>query len=172
KLEECQSWSDSFCSLVHDCQVMDKNLKTTHLKSCLTSKGLSVISWFQISDQDYDNDIGALTDRFANPEREKQALVLQLVDIPKPKNVAKNLDQFRLDYERILKTLKHYVQSSNWFIAILLQSKLPAEAKRFIFQRFQTKYFTVDQISTGLADHIVFLEKVPEGVKLPVKEIA
>ncbi|KAK7070249.1 hypothetical protein SK128_013858, partial [Halocaridina rubra] len=36
---------------------------------------------------------------------------------------------------------------------------------------FQIKYLTVDEISTGLADHTAFLEKVPEGVKLPVKEI-
>ncbi|KAK7086971.1 hypothetical protein SK128_004486, partial [Halocaridina rubra] len=51
------------------------------------------------------------------------------------------------------------------------EKKIPAEAERFIFQEFQTKYFTIDQISTGLTDHIVFLEKVSECVKLPVKEI-
>ncbi|KAK7084663.1 hypothetical protein SK128_010276, partial [Halocaridina rubra] len=53
----------------------------------------------------------------------------------------------------------------------LLQSNIPTEAERYIFRRFQAKFFTVDQISTGTADHFVFLEKAPESVKLPVKEI-
>ena len=163
KLEEWQTWWDSFRSLVHDCKDMDKVLKMTHLKSCLKGKALLVISGFQVTDQDYDDAIAALKDRFANPERVKQTLVLQLVNMVKPKNNAKELEQFKLDFERIMKTLEHYVtgfQSSHWFIAILLQSKLPAEAEMFIFQKFNTKYFTVDQISTGLADHLEFLDRI------------
>ena len=152
KLEEWQTWWDSFRSLVHDRKDMDKVLKMTHLKSCLKGKALLVVSGFQVTDQDYDNAIAALQDRFANPERVKQTLALQLFNMVKPKNTAKELEQFKLDFERIMKTLEHYVtdfQSSHWFIAILLQSKLPAEAEMFIFQKFKTKYFTIDQISTG-----------------------
>ena len=168
KLEEWQTWWDSFRSLVHDRKDMDKVLKMTHLKSCLKGKALLVVSGFQVTDQDYDAAIAALQDRFANPDRVKQTLVLQLINMVKPKNTAKELEQFKLDFERIMKTLEHYVtdlQSSHWFIAIILQSMLPAEAEMFIFQKFKTKYFAVDQISTGLADHLEFLDRIPNNGK-------
>ena len=83
---------------------MDKVLKMTHLKSCLTGKAQLVISGFQITEQDYDNAIAALHDKFANPERVKQALVLQLINMSNPKSTAKDLEQFKLDFERIMKS--------------------------------------------------------------------
>ncbi|XP_064120185.1 uncharacterized protein LOC135224790 [Macrobrachium nipponense] len=132
RVEEWQTWWDSFRSLVHDRKDMDKVLKMTHLKSCLKGKALLVVSGFQVTDQDYDDAIAALQDRFANPEKVKQTLVLQLFNMVKPKNTAKELEQFKLDFERIMKTLQHYVtdlQSSHWLIAVLLQSKLPTEAE-------------------------------------------
>ena len=173
KLEEWQTWWDSYRSLVHDRQDMDKVLKMTHLKSCLTGKALLVISGFQITEQDYDNAITALHDKYANPEKVRQTLVLQLLDMQPPKNTARDLEHFKLDFERIMKTLEHYVpdlQSSHWLISILLQNKLPTEAEMFIFQKFQTKYFSVDQLSTGLADHLEFLDKKPDSGKLPIKD--
>ncbi|KAK7069915.1 hypothetical protein SK128_026903 [Halocaridina rubra] len=54
---------------------------------------MAYIVGFQISDQAYDDAITALTDRFANTERVKQALLLNLFDIPRPKK----LEKFRLD---------------------------------------------------------------------------
>ena len=89
----------------------------------------------------------------------KQVLVLQLANMQKPRNCVKDLKQLKLDFERIMKALKHYVahlQSSHWLISILLQNKLPTEGKIFIFQKFQTKYFSVDQLSTGLGNHLEY----------------
>ncbi|XP_064087333.1 uncharacterized protein LOC135201986 [Macrobrachium nipponense] len=169
RVEEWQTWWDSFRSLVHDRKDMDKVLKMTQLRSCLKGKALLVVSGFQVTDQDYDDAIAALQDRFPNPEKVKQTLVLQLFDMVKPKNTAKELEQFKLDFKRIIKTLQHYVtdlQSSHWLIAVLLQSKLPTEAEMFIFQKFQTKYFTVDQISTGFPDHLEFLDRMQNSGKL------
>ena len=98
KLEEWQTWWDSYRSLVHDRQDMDKVLKMTHLKSCLTGKASLVVSGFQITEQDYDNAIAALHDKFANPERVKQALVLQLANMQKPKNCVKDLEQVQIGF--------------------------------------------------------------------------
>ena len=161
-IEEYQIWWANFRSLVHDRKDLDKVTKMTHLKGCVTGRAEQIVAGYQIDDQSYDDAVAELSERFANPDRVKNTLVLKIVDLPKPKNNPKELENFKNEYSRLLKLLAHYVANlseSNWFIAIILQSKLPPEAELFIFSKFQIKYFDIDQISRGLIDHIEFLER-------------
>ena len=135
-------------------------------------KALLVVSGFQITEQDYDNAIAALHDKFANPERVKQALVLQLANMQKPKNCVKDLEQFKLDFERIMKTLKHYVpdlQSSHWLISILLQTSYLQRQKCLFFRSFRPNIFLLINSAQVLPTTLNFLISLQIVANYPLK---
>ena len=172
---EIDSWQpfwDSFRSLVHDRSDLDKVVKFTYLSQCLKGEAAEVIGGYQHSDQDYDDAIASLIDNFANENKIKQTLTLQLLRIEEPKNDHESLKKFKNNFERLIKNLSHYqkeLKASYWLIAVLLQSKLPPEAEKFIYQKYGTKYFSVEEISHGLTDHIEFLVRMSSSSKVGIQ---
>ena len=166
-VEEFQTFWDKFQALVHRRTDLEKVVKMTYLMDCLKGPALATIAGYNESEEDYDDAIASLLNKYADRDKTRQTLVLQLFTLTNPKNNLKELEQFKAEYERILKSLKHYVSnlsSSNWLISIILQSKLPANVDLFIYQKYNTKYFSIEQISGGLADHIDYLTKLNKPI--------
>ena len=102
-------------------------------------------------------------------------MVLQLINLKSPTNNKIELHFFKTEFERIIKTLNNYkpeIIECSWFVAIMLQNKLPAEVDKFIFQFNKTKYFDLEQISKGLTDYVEFLTRSENDNKMykPVVE--
>ena len=162
-LEDWVPFWDRFSSLVHNRTDLDNVCKMTYLVSCLKGQALELIKGYQSSEEDYRDAVNTLIDRYADKNKIKQSLVLQLFNLKPVSNNPTALENFKNSYERILKTLKHYqddIKQSYWLIAILLQSKLPMEADLFIYTKCKNKYFSVKEISDGLIDHIDYLTKL------------
>ena len=167
-VEKFQTFWDKFQALVHRRTDLEKVVKMTYLLDCLKGPALATVAGFNEAEEDYDDAINALLNKYADRDKTRQTLVLQLFNLKKPNNNLKELEYFKSEYERILKSLRHYVtnlNASNWLIAIILQNKLPADADRAIYQRYNSKYFTIEQISGGLTDHIDYLTKVEKSVE-------
>ena len=168
ELDKFQIFWDKFNALVHKRTDLEKVVKMTYLMDCLKGPALATVAGYHESEEDYDDAIAALLAKYDDREKTKQTLTLQLFNLRNPENTFKDLEIFKAEYERILKSLKHYVpnlNASNWLIEILLQSKLPADADRFIYQRYNTKYFSIEQISQGLTDHSDYLIKLSKSNK-------
>ena len=133
---EFQTFWDKFQALVHRRTDLEKVVKMTYLMDCLKGPALATIAGYNESDEDYGDVIASLLNKYADCDKIRQTLILQLFKLASPKNNFQKLENFKSEYERILKSLKHYVNnlaSSNWLIYIILQSKLPANADLFIF---------------------------------------
>jgi len=70
------------------------------------------------------------------------------------------MSRFRTEYHTLIRSIARYesnTQHAYWLNQELLQSKLPVEVERFIFQQAGTKYFNMRQMNKGLKDLLDYM---------------
>ena len=104
---------------------------------------------------------------YEEDKRVSRKLVRQLLDIKAPDHNHKELLEFKVKYDQLLRSLKAYqdVQSSDWLVLEILLNKLNTETQTFLFNLHKTQYFSFQDFDSSFEN----LTKLLEGTKLSSK---
>ena len=153
-----QFW-ELFSSLVYDRADLSVALKFTYLKSCLKGPGARVLAGFPVDAHNYSQAKQLLQDTYKD-ERVRRTLILQLINIKSPGHNAKELSEFRITFNQVIRSLgaNNDVNGALWFIKDLLQAKVSKDTQSFLFQREKAQYFSYEAFNKGLQVLINLLE--------------
>ena len=106
---ELKNWSqfwDLFTSLVDKRLDLPVSVKFTYLRNALRGPSARLISGFSITAENYDEAKQLLLDHYQDSKRIKRRLIYQLLDLKSPPHGYKDLSEYRVKYNQILRSLK------------------------------------------------------------------
>ena len=152
---------NQFESLVGSRTDIDDVTKYTYLTQCLKGQSQNVLAGFKGEPSDYRDAVTALKSTYGNIDKNRRILVRRFINLGKPKFNKNDIFNFKIELENMLMQLGHDpdidLDNSEWIIKELIVMKLPKEAEDFLFHLYQSMYFTVDQIKSGLQKLIDYL---------------
>ena len=149
-------WS-AFSAHVHNNTSLDDVIKFTYLKSALKGEAASRIQGFVGVGSDYVDAIQLLDECYADKDAIKFELTLKILNLKSPRSNREELIAFQIGYKNTIRQLKQYVDTvdqSEWIISPLLQSKLPEEFKKYLYDRYHVNYYHLKQIDEGITDYV------------------
>ena len=146
-----QFW-ELFSSLVDSRPDLPVALKFTYLRNCLKGASAKLISGFPVDAHNYLQAKQLLQSTYKDNDRVRRRLILQLINIKSPGHNAKDLSEFRIAFNQIIRSLgaDNDVDSALWFIKELLLAKVSKETQSFLFQREKSQYFSQNAFDEGL----------------------
>ena len=102
----------------------------------------------------------------------------QLLDLKSPGHCHRDLSDFKIGYEQILRSLRpyHKVSDASWLVLEILIRKVSVETRTFLFQHHGQQYFSLEEFDEGLDVLISLLEgtnlkqRATENTTKPVKD--
>ena len=166
--EWAQFW-DLFSSLVDTRTDIPVSVKFTYLKNCLKGPSSKLIAGFHVTEANYLEAKSLLMKTYKEDKRISRKLVRQLFDIKAPDHNHRELLEFKVKYDQLLRSLKAYqdVQSSDWLILEILLSKLNIETQTFLYNHHKTQYFSFQDFDSSLENLIKLLESTKSNRKAP-----
>ncbi|GBM18627.1 hypothetical protein AVEN_263859-1 [Araneus ventricosus] len=104
-----QEWTEfwnSFETTIHENNVLSKVEKFSYLKMYLSGKALNVVSGFELSNENYDNCIKILKDRFGRKDVIVSSYMNKIINIEPVKN-SSNLNALRRLYDDLITSVRN-----------------------------------------------------------------
>ena len=160
---ELENWSqfwDLFTSLVDKRLDLPVSVKFTYLRNALRGPSARLISGFSITAENYDEAKQLLLDHYQDSKRIKRRLIYQLLDLKSPPHGYKDLSEYRVKYNQVLRSLKAYenVETSEWLIVEVLLKKLSKETQMLLFNHHKTQFFSFGDFDETLKVLVDLLE--------------
>ena len=113
-----------------------------------------------MNENNYNEDKALLRNHYADDNRCTRNLVRKFGELKTPRHEYKELYDFRIQYNHILRSLKAFkdVDPADWFICELLVPRLSSETQNMLFQRHQTQYFSFEEFDKALETLVQLLE--------------
>jgi hypothetical protein len=156
---------DSFWEIFSDAANKREDLsgasKFSYLIGQLQGEAFYLLQGFQHTNDDYDEAINLLKETYGKPQRIIQAHLYHIFDIPSPGESAKELSQFRAEYEsqfRALKVLAIDVDAASHVYTALLTRKLPLRIRDNLNRATKSNYLNLDELQQAIKEEIERLE--------------
>ena len=119
-----------------------------------------MLAGFPVGAHNYSQAKQLLQDTYKDVERVRRTLILQLINIKSPRHNAKELSEFRITFNQVIRSLgaNNDVDGALWFIKDLLLAKVSKDTQSFLFQREKAQYFSYEAFNKGLQVLINLLE--------------
>lgn len=172
KFEAWTQFWEAYNNVIHSNPVLTKTIQFHHLKGALTGEASNLIQGFSITDDNYDAAITLLKEKYDDPKRTKRLLIRQLIHMKSPRYCWREIHAFHEEFTKLKRSLESLVSftSDSWLCEELLIEKLPAEAKEYLFNKYDTPYLSLDQLTKGLVKLIGILEVHPSNLNKEVSK--
>ena len=130
-----QFW-DLFTSLIDNRTDLSVSVKFNYLRSDLKGPCAKLVSGFIVNENNYNEAKALLCNHYADDNRCIRNLVQKFRELKTPQHEYKELSDFRIQYNHILRSLKAFkdVDPADWFICELLVLRLNSETQNMLFQ--------------------------------------
>ena len=126
----------------------------------------------------YEEAKSLLVKQYKDDGRIARKLSGQLLDLKSPGHCHRDLSDFKIGYEQILRSLRpyHKVSDASWLVLEILIRKVSVETRTFLFQHHGQQYFSLEEFDEGLGVLISLLEgtnlkqRATENTTKPVKD--
>ena len=137
-----QFW-DLFTSLIDSRTDLPVSVKFSYLKSALKGTSAKIIAGFSVTQANYEEAKALLVKQYKDDGRIAQKLSGQLLDLKSPGHCHRDLSDFKIGYEQILRSLRpyHKVCDASWLVLEILIHKVSVETRTFLFQHHGQQYF-------------------------------
>ena len=172
-----QFW-DLFTSLIDSRTDLPVSVKFSFLKSALKGTSAKLIAGFSVTKANYEEAKALLVKQYKDDGRIARKLSGQLLDLKSPGHCHRDLSDFKIGYEQILRSLRpyHNVNDASWLVLEILIRKVSVETRTFLFQHHGQQYFSLEEFDEGLDVLISLLEgtnlkqRATENTTKPVKD--
>ena len=172
-----QFW-DLFTSLIDSRTDLPVSVKFSFLKSALKGTSAKLIAGFSVTQANYEEAKSLLVKQYKDDGRIARKLSGQLLDLKSPGHCHRDLSDFKIGYEQILRSLRpyHKVSDASWLVLEILIRKVSVETRTFLFQHHGQQYFSLEEFDEGLDVLISLLEgtnlkqRATESTTKPVKD--
>ena len=172
-----QFW-DLFTSLIDSRTDLPVSVKFSFLKSALKGTSAKLIAGFSVTQANYEEAKALLVKQYKDNGRIARKLSGQLLDLKSPGHCHRDLSDFKIGYEQILRSLRpyHKVSDASWLVLEILIRKVSVETRTFLFQHHGQQYFSLEEFDEGLDVLISLLEgtnlkqRATENTTKPVKD--
>ena len=172
-----QFW-DLFTSLIDSRTDLPVSVKFSFLKSALKGTSAKLIAGFSVTQANYEEAKALLVKQYKDDGRIARKLSGQLLDLKSPGHCHRDLFDFKIGYEQILRSLRpyHKVSDASWLVLEILIRKVSVETRTFLFQHRGQQYFSLEEFDEGLDVLISLLEgtnlkqRATENTTKPVKD--
>ena len=162
--EEWETFWSSFRANVDVRDDLEKTTKFIYLVQSLKGEPKEMISGLAINDDNYTVALYILRDHYANESKQANVLMQKFHTMSTPKYNSKDLRVFLTEYHKIKQQLSHVLdfQASELVIKSIVVRKLPFQTFDRICDIYVTHDFTLEQMETGIIQHIV--DKLEQAV--------
>ena len=159
-LAEYESFIDQFHAQIGSRTDLEPVTKLQYLKSQLKGRALDLIRGFNSISTNYQSALDTLKESYGDEEKIKHCLLQKIVNIEAPKHQRGDLENFRVSMLNLTRSLKnkHDYSCCEWIIASLFQHKLTSTTSRQLYLKYETNYFSLDQLNEGIRDLISHME--------------
>ena len=154
-----QFW-DLFFSLVDSRPDIPMSVKFSHLKNSLKGSSAKLIAGFSVTEANYQEAKELLKKTYQDDGRIPRKLIQQLLNLKSPNHNYKELSDFKLVVDQILRSLRAYhdTESADWLILEILMDKLSLETQTFLFHHNKSQYFPFSEFDKSLEVLVNLLE--------------
>lgn len=144
---------DSFKAAIANNSSLGNVQKFQYLRSQLQGEALLAIEGLQLTDANYDNAIGILTEQYGRPEKIKAAHMKALWELKSPTHDHKGLKEFSDSLESNLRGLSALGTSENSIedlLVPLILEKIPPSVHQFMTQEPGSSVWTLKELKLSL----------------------
>ena len=139
-----------FQDLIHDKSELTYSHKFTYLQQCCVGEANELITGFIPDQAGYDNVVKLLKEQFDETKLMQHQLQSKLLIIQSPSHNLEELKSFRLDYQKIIRTLTSMsLMSGKEIIKTILFNKLSSQTTRRLVEKLGID-FTYDKFDKQL----------------------
>ena len=157
---EWEQFWDLFTSLIDSRTDLPVSVKFSFLKSALKGTSAKLIAGFSVTKANYEEAKALLVKNYKDDGRTARKLSGQLLDLKSPGHCHKDLSDFKISYDQVLRSLRpyHNVSDASWLVLEILIRKVSVETRTFLFQHHGKQYFSLEEFNEGLDVLISILE--------------
>ena len=165
EITEYESFIDQFQAQIGNRKDLEQVTKLQYLKSHLKGRALELIEGYSSITANYQNALDTLKDTYGDEERIKHCLLHKIVNLNSPKHTKSDLETFRISMLNLTRSIsnKHDYTCCEWIISSLFQHKLPSMTIRQLYIKYDTNYFSLDQMNEGIRDLVSHMETENQG---------
>ena len=174
KRENWTNFWTLFCDLVHNKLELTYSHKFSYLQQCCIDDAKELITGFVPNQQGYENAVKLLTEQFDENNLLQHQLQTKLLGIKSPSHTLEELKSFRLEYQKIIRTLESSsLINGHAIIKTLLFNKLNSQTTRKVVEGIgiDFTYAQFDEHLLKLTRQMEFCRAQEERVEKPKTKI-
>ena len=156
-----QPFRDSFDSAVHNSPSLSKVQKFNYLRAQLQGDAARVIAGLPLTEDNYDDAMELLSERYGQPHKIEEAHIKALSEIGSPSNTLSSLQLFYDTIQAHLRGLAALGKTEESFATMLIPailSKLPVDVRRNLARDHGNKAWTMTEVKEAILKEISVLE--------------